>query len=69
MIRLYKSDTVLYPASEVAEMLGCSVAQVSRICQKLDAPKFGKFYLINEELLDDLKARNTKVGRPKADRE
>lgn len=69
MIELYKSSTVLYQASEVAGMLGCSIAQVSRLCQKMDAPKLGKFYLINEELLADLKARNTKVGRPKASKQ
>lgn len=65
MIRLYHSDTVLYTASETADILGVSVVQVSRLCAKYNAPRLGKFYLINEELLQELKDRNTEVGRPK----
>lgn len=65
MINLYKSDVVIYTASEVSEILGVSLTQVSRLCASLDAPKLGKFYLINEELLDALKERRGKRGRPK----
>ena len=65
MINLYKSDVVIYTASEVSEILGVSLTQVSRLCASLNAPKLGKFYLINEELLDALKERRGKRGRPK----
>lgn len=65
MIKLYHTDTVIYTASEVAEILGVSAVQVSRLCAKYDAPRLGKFFLINEELLEDLKNRNTSTGRPR----
>lgn len=65
MIKLYKSDVVIYTASEVSEILGVSQTQVSRLCASLNAPKLGKFYLINEELLEALKERRGKRGRPK----
>lgn len=64
MITLYKSNVHLYQISEVAQILGCEEESVSRLCKKFNAPKFGRYYVINDELLEDLQNRNTKRGRP-----
>lgn len=66
MIKLYNTETIIYTVSEASEMLGCSPTHVSRLCAKLGAPRFGKFFIINAELLDAMGKRNTKAGRPKA---
>lgn len=66
MIKLYNTETIIYTVSEAREILGCSATQVSRLCAALGAPRLGKFYLINDELLDAMKARKGKRGRPKA---
>lgn len=64
MITLYKSDVHIYLTSEVAQILGCEEESVSRLCKKFNAPKLGRYYVINDELLEDLRSRNTKRGRP-----
>lgn len=64
MITLYKTDIKLYTSSEAAEILGFTTQQIAYHCNRLNAPRIGKFFLINDELLDELKHRN-KQGRPK----
>lgn len=64
MIKLYKSDEVIYTASEVAEILNVCPQMVSFLCNKFKAPKLGRFFLINEQLLTEMKKPRSK-GRPK----
>ncbi len=66
MITLYETDIKIYTPAEAREILGCSATQVSRLCATLGAPQLGKFYLINDELLEAMKDRKGKRGRPKA---
>lgn len=65
VIRLYGTDIRIFTPAEAKEILGCSATQVSRLCASLGAPQLGKFYLINDELLDAMKERRGKRGRPR----
>lgn len=64
MITLYKDDTKLYTSSEVAEMLGLTNTALSIALAKMGVPRLGRFYLINDKVIEDLKNRKGR-GRPK----
>ena len=64
MINLYTSTEVIYTASEVAKILDVCPQMVTSLCYKFNAPKLGRFFLINEQLLEDMK-KPRKRGRPK----
>lgn len=64
MFTLYGTDIKIYTSKEASEILGFSVQQIAYHCNKLNVPKIGKFFLINDELIETLKHRKGK-GRPK----
>lgn len=65
MLKLYGTDISIYTPEEARSILGVSATQVSRLCASLGAPQLGRFYLINDELLEAMKDRKGKRGRPK----
>lgn len=65
MFYLYGTDITIYTQEDAREILGVSATQVSRLCASLGAPKLGKFYVINKELLDAMRERSGKRGRPR----
>ena len=69
MVKLYKTDITIYTPEDARNILGVSSTQVSRLCASLGAPQLGKFYLINDELLEAMKARKGKRGRPARNKE
>ena len=54
----------LMTAKQAALELGLSQAQLCRILDKMDAPKMGSVYVIDANLLDQLRQRPRR-GRPK----
>lgn len=64
MVKLYKDTTVIYTANEVASMLNITNTMLSLLLAKMDVPKLGRFYLINDKVIEDLKNRPGR-GRPK----
>ncbi len=50
---------------EAAAELGISQISVCRLLEAMDAPKFGRSYIVDDETMEKLKSRRIGPGRPK----